>query len=176
MKLSPATQTFILHWGEMGTRWGINRTVAQIHALLFLSPHPLPAEDISDSLAIARSTVSAGLRELQSWGLIHTVPVLGDRREHFASLSDVWGMFRVVMDGRKKREMDPTLRILQQTVRDLEAAKKEDPYTRKKLTEMADFFETMIQLYEQIQQLPTDSLRRLSKTANLLSKLTRLAS
>src|SRR2546422_8311993 len=100
--LTPIQQKFILHWGEMGTRWGINRTVAQIHALLYLAPRPLNAEQISATLSVARSNVSTSLRELLSWGIIRTVRVLGDRRVHFESLQDVWEMFRRVLAGRKK--------------------------------------------------------------------------
>src|ERR1043165_1528734 len=111
-KLSPVQQQFILHWGEMGTRWGINRTVAQIHALLYLSPEPLDAEEIAKTLGIARSNVSTSLRELQGWGIVKLVHVLGDKRDHFDSLKDVWEMFRIVADERKKREIDPTLNML----------------------------------------------------------------
>src|SRR5919109_266169 len=103
-KLIPVAQRFILHWGEMGTRWGINRTVAQIHALLFLSPRPLPAEEIADTLGIARSNVSTSLKELQGWGIVKVVHLLGDRRDHFESLKDVWEMFRIIVEERKKRE------------------------------------------------------------------------
>src|SRR4051794_19919838 len=105
--LSPVAEKFILHWGEMGTRWGINRTVAQIHALLFLSPRPMHAEEIAATLGVARSNVSTSLRELQNWGIVRVVHVLGDRRDHFESMKDVWEMFRVILDERKKRETDP---------------------------------------------------------------------
>src|SRR6266513_790751 len=90
MELTPLTQKFILHWGEMGTRWGVNRTVAQVHALLYLSPRPLDAEEISKTLSVARSNVSTSLRELQSWGIVRPVHVLGDRREHYDSMTEVW--------------------------------------------------------------------------------------
>src|SRR5438874_4834069 len=109
--LSSVAQKFILHWGEMGTRWGINRTVAQIHALLFLSPRPRPAEEIAATLGIARSNVSNSLHELQNWGIVRVVHVLGDRRDHFESMKDVFEMFRVITHERKKREIDPTLRL-----------------------------------------------------------------
>src|SRR6476661_3524011 len=112
--LPPVAQKFILHWGEMGTRWGINRTVAQIHALLFLSARPLYAEEIADTLAVARSNVSNSLRELQGWGIVKLVHVLGDKRDHFESMRDVWEMFRVVLDERKKREIDPTMNMLKE--------------------------------------------------------------
>src|SRR5258707_383467 len=104
MELTPIAQRFILHWGEMGARWGINRTVAQIHALLFLSPQPLTAEEIADTLSVARSNVSNSLKELQGWGIVRITHVMGDRRDHFESMKDVWEMFRTITDERKKRE------------------------------------------------------------------------
>src|SRR5581483_1434748 len=111
-ELTAIQKKYILHWGEMGTRWGINRTVAQIHALLFLSPRPLPAEEIAAVLGIARSNVSTSLRELQGWGIVHVVHILGDRRDHFESMKDVWEMFRIIVDERHKREAAPTLAML----------------------------------------------------------------
>src|SRR3954454_17708138 len=116
MELTPISQRFILHWGEMGARWGINRTVAQIHALLFLSPKPLDAEEIATTLSVARSNVSNSLRELQSWGIVRVAHVMGDRRDHFESMKDVWEMFRLILDERKKRECDPTLALLRESV------------------------------------------------------------
>src|SRR6185436_17343885 len=110
--LPPVQEKFILHWGEMGLRWGINRTVAQIHALLYLSPKPLTAEEICDTLGVARSNDSNSLRELQNWGIIKVVHVMGDRRDHFESMKDVWEMFRLVLEQRKKREIDLTLELL----------------------------------------------------------------
>src|SRR5881398_3859719 len=101
MELTPLTQKFILHWGEMGTRWGINRTVAQIHALLLLSAAPLHAEAIAETLGVARSNVSTSLRELQGWGIVRVVHILGDRRDHFETLKDVWEIFRIVAEERK---------------------------------------------------------------------------
>src|SRR6266850_1104268 len=121
--LTPVAQKFILHWGEMGTRWGINRTVAQVHALLFLSPQPLPADEISATLAVARSNVSTSLRELQGWRIVRVVHVLGDRRDHFESIKDVWEIFRIVSEERKRREIDPTLHVLAECVQEA----KSDP-------------------------------------------------
>src|SRR3954470_12408075 len=122
-KLTPVQEKFILHWGKMGTQWGINRTVAQIHALLFLSPKPLPAEEIAETLSVARSNVSTSLWELQSWGIIKTVHVMGDRRDHYESLEDVWELFRIVLDERKRREVDPTLALLRECVAEAEKTK-----------------------------------------------------
>ena len=116
MKLSPRAEKFILHWGEMGARWGINRTVAQVHALLYLSPKPLNAEEISETLSVARSNVSNSLRELQNWGLAKNVHVLGDRRDHFETLKDVWAMFQIILRERKRREVDPTLTLLREAL------------------------------------------------------------
>src|SRR5678815_1824299 len=123
-ELSPVMRKFILHWGEMGTRWGINRTVAQIHALLYISPKPLNAEEIAASLGVARSNVSNSLKELQGWGIVKLIHVLGDRRDHFESVKDVWEMFRIVLDERKKREIDPTLAMLRECRADLEKEKQ----------------------------------------------------
>src|SRR6204780_4964074 len=102
--LNPIAEKFVLHWGEMGARWGINRTVAQIHALLYLSPRPMHAEEIAATLSVARSNVSNSLRELQGWGIVRVAHVLGDRRDHFESLKDVWEIFRIVAEERKRRE------------------------------------------------------------------------
>src|ERR1700740_2395133 len=111
--LTKIQREYILHWGEMGTRWGINRTVAQIHALLYLSPKPMAAEEIAKPLNVARSNVSTSIRELETWGLVRPVHVLGGRREHYESLKDVWEMFRIIVEQRKRREVDPTAHMLQ---------------------------------------------------------------
>src|SRR5262245_12061850 len=142
VKLDSIQQRFILHWGEMGTRWGINRTVAQIHALLFISPRPLHAEEIAETLNVARSNVSTSLKELQGWGIVKLVHVLGDRRDHFQSLKDVWELFRVVLDERKKREIDPTLTMLLASIEEAKEDKGTDPYTIERLRDLAEFFQT----------------------------------
>jgi len=149
-KLSPVIQQFILHWGEMGTRWGVNRTVAQVHALLYISPQPLNAEEIAETLAVARSNVSTSLRELQSWGIVKAVHLLGDRREHYQSMTDVREMARVIMDERKRREIDPTLLHLRECVAEL---KKEGPANAvplQRLAEMLKFLETLSSVYERM--------------------------
>jgi DNA-binding transcriptional regulator GbsR (MarR family) len=171
MKLSPVQQKFILHWGEMGTRWGINRTVAQIHALLFLSNRPVNAEDIAQVLGVARSNVSNSLKELQSWGIVKRVHVLGDSRDHFESLKDVWEMFRVVLDERKRREIDPTERVLRECLAEAEVDKETDEYTRKRLHELADFFGTTTAWYNQVRQWPTGALSRFVKAGDKIRKL-----
>jgi DNA-binding transcriptional regulator GbsR (MarR family) len=169
--LSPIQQKFVLHWGEMGTRWGINRTVAQIHALLFISQKPLNAEEISTSLSVARSNVSTSLRELQGWGIVKLVHVLGDKRDHFESMKQVWEMFRVVLDERKKREIDPTILMLRECVAGAEKDKETDEYTEQKLREMAEFFETTTAWYTQIRQWPTGALTRFVKMGDKIRKL-----
>ena len=174
-ELTQAQQKFILHWGEMGTRWGINRTVAQIHALLFLSPEPLNAEEIAKTLSVARSNVSNSLRELQGWGIVRVAHVLGDRRDHFESMKDVWEMFRVVLEERKRREIDPTLAMLRSSVADLEKDKQAEPYTKERLKEMLEFFESATSLYQEIQRMPSQALRNFlrvkSKTRKLVAAL-----
>ena len=171
MKLSPIQQKFILHWGEMGTRWGINRTVAQVHALLFISPKPLHAEEIAETLSVARSNVSTSIKELQGWGIIRVVHVLGDRRDHFESIKDVWELYRVVMDERKRREIDPTLTMLRDCLMDSEKNGPEDKYAREKLGELLSFFETVTSWYEQMKKLPTSSLLKLTRLGEKIRKL-----
>jgi DNA-binding transcriptional regulator GbsR (MarR family) len=170
-KLSPVQQKFILHWGEMGTRWGINRTVAQIHALLFISPKPLNADDIVSALNVARSNVSNSLKELQGWGIVKMVHVLGDKRDHFESMKDVWEMFRVVLDERKKREIDPTMRMLHECIVEAEKDKATDEYTEQKLRELHDFFETTTAWYMQVRQWPTAALTKFVKAADKIRKV-----
>src|SRR5712691_615427 len=155
LALSPVAQKFILHWGEMGTRWGINRTVAQVHALLFLSQRPVPADEIAKTLAVARSNVSTSLRELQGWGIVRVVHVLGDRRDHFESIKDVWEIFRIVAEERKRREIDPTLRVLQECVGELKKPGAGSLYTRERLEEMLEFLTAMTGLFEEILRMPT---------------------
>jgi DNA-binding transcriptional regulator GbsR (MarR family) len=168
-KLTPIQEKFILHWGEMGVRWGINRTMAQMHALLYLSPAPLNADDICEKLGVARSNVSNSLRELQNWGIVKVVHVMGDRRDHFETMADVWEMFRQILDERKKREINPTVEVLRQfseaTVKD------KDQTTHERLTAMRDFFETMSVWYDQIDELPTPAVIKFVKLGGKLGKL-----
>lgn len=170
MPLSPTTQKYILHWGEMGTRWGVNRTVAQIHALLFLSNRPLHAEEISDTLGVARSNVSTSLKELQSWGLIRIAHVLGDRRDHFVAHQDVGEIFRIILEERKKRELDPTLTVLRECT--LEAA--DDPAleaaTRARMEEVLAFLEILMRAYEDFRHLPPATLMRVLKMGGKMAR------
>ena len=166
--LTSTQQRFILHWGEMGVRWGINRTMAQIHALLYLSPEPLDAEEICQTLNVARSNVSNSLRELQNWGIVKVVHLMGDRRDHFETMKDVWELFRQVLDERKKREIDPTVKVLRECAE--QAAKDKDKHTEERLAAMRDFFETMSTWYEQIDQLPTPAVMKFVRLGDKVSK------
>ena len=170
-RLSAVEQKFILHWGEMGTRWGINRTVAQVHALLFLSPRPLNADDIVSTLDVARSNVSTSLKELQGWGIVKLTHVLGDKRDHFESLKDVWELFRIVMDERKKREFDPTLRMLQECIAEAARDKTTSDYTEARLRDLHRFFETTTGWYETVRRWPTATLLKFMKASDKALKL-----
>src|ERR1700731_3840849 len=161
--LAPVAQKFILHWGEMGTRWGITRTVAQVHALLFLSPQPVPADEIATTLAVARSNVSTSLRELQGWGIVRAVHILGDRRDHFEAVKDVWEIFRIVSEERKRREIDPTLQAIRECVAELKAHPEGDTYARERLESMLEFLTAMTGLFEEILRMPTGALKRVVK-------------
>ena len=168
--LSPVMQKFILHWGEMGTRWGVNRTVAQIHALLYLSEKPLHAEEIAETLNVARSNVSNSLRELQSWSLVRTVHVLGERRDHFETSDDVWELFTIVMDERKKREVDPTVRLLNDLVEEVKTDRAAGPVVAQRLTDLRDFAATTAVWYAQVRRLPRGALIRFFKMGGRLTK------
>lgn len=174
--LTSIQRQYILHWGEMGTRWGINRTVAQIHALLYLSPAPLPADEIAKTLDVARSNVSTSIRELESWGLVRPVHVLGERREHYESMKDVWEMFRVIVEQRKRREVDPTAQLLRRCLDELKNEGTQDSYTRERLEDMAEFFDGATAAYEEISQLSPHALRGLLKVRGKIRKLLRLGS
>jgi DNA-binding transcriptional regulator GbsR (MarR family) len=159
-RLSPVRQKFILHWGEMGARWGINRTVAQIHALLYLAPAPMNAEAIAETLGVARSNVSTSLKELQGWRIVKLVHVMGDKRDHFESMKDVWEMFRVVLDERKRREIDPTLALLEDCIQEAGKDKDGDKHTLERLRALQDFFQKTTRWYTQISKLPSGALAK----------------
>lgn len=163
MKLTPVMEKFVVHWGEMGARWGVNRSVAQIHALLYLSPAPLTADEIAETLSIARSNVSTSLRELQGWGLAQIAHVLGDRRDHFETRKDVWELVTTIIEERKKRELDPTIALLRQCVREAE----DDPSTTRdvkgRLEQMLASVELMSGWYAELRTLPRQTLLRMMK-------------
>ena len=166
-ELTPVMKSFILRWGEMGSTWGVNRTVAQIYALLYLSPEPLTADEISETLTVARSTVSAGLHELQGWGIVKIIHVLGDRRDHFEAMSDVWEMFRAIIRQRKAREIDPLLAMLRASVAE---AGKDDSDVKEKLQDMLDSLEAVMTIYNQVEQMPLDTLIKLASLGENFGK------
>jgi DNA-binding transcriptional regulator GbsR (MarR family) len=171
MQMTPAVEKYVLHWGEMGTRWGTNRTVAQIQALLYLSPKPLRADEIVESLSVARSNVSTSIRELQSYGLVRMTHTLGDRRDYFESLHDVWELFRVIIEQRKQRELNPTLTMLKGCVAEVEAEAETDPVTKQRIKNMLEFIESTSDWYEQISDIPTPTLTKLMALGKKITKL-----
>jgi DNA-binding transcriptional regulator GbsR (MarR family) len=162
-KLSPAVQIFVLRWGDMGGQWGVNRSVAQIHALLYVSEAPLTAEEIADTLGLARSNVSNSIKELLGWKLIHREPVLGDRRDHFVAETDIWEMVTRIAQGRKAREIDPAIVALRACAAEAKADADISPTALVRLQEMLEFVETMNRWYEQMLGVPKSSLVRLIK-------------
>ena len=170
MKLSPTEQKFILHWGEMGTRWGVNRTVAQIHALLYLSGRPLTADDIVEALGVARSNVSTSLKELQSWKLVRTTHVLGDRRDHFLALQDVWEIFRVILEERKRREIDPTLSVLRECAIEGTQDKELDQAALARMQTTLDFLEKLSSSFQDYQHLSPQTLQRFLKMGGKVAR------
>jgi DNA-binding transcriptional regulator GbsR (MarR family) len=171
MNLTPTIQKYILHWGEMGARWGVNRTVAQIHALLFLANQPLNAEEIVDALNVARSNVSNSLKELQSWGLVRITHVAGDRRDHFVALQDVWEVFRVIVEERKKREIDPTLTVLRACAVEAESDPQLEQATKVKMEQVLDFLEMLTATYDDYKHLPPATMQRFLKMGGKVARL-----
>ncbi len=164
-------ERFVLKWGDMGSAWGVNRSVAQIHALLYLSGHPLTAEDISDTLGIARSNVSNSLKELVGWNLIRRVPILGDRRDHFEAESDIWELVTRIAVGRKAREIDPVMDMLRSALSEAESDRRVENETRKRLAEMLDFTVSADRWFQQILGLPRGKLKMLMKLGNKVARI-----
>ena len=171
MELTPAGQTFVLHWGEMGQAWGINRTMAQVHALLFLAPQALDAEEISALLDVSRSNVSTSLRELITWGIVRRVHVIGDRRDRFEALKDVMETFKLIMAQRKRREIDPTIALLEHCVREARAGGPAEDYTREQLEALLEFLRMLTAWYGQVDRLPAAALQRLLHSGAGLAQL-----
>lgn len=171
MKLTPVMQKYILHWGEMGTRWGVNRTVAQIHALLYLSPNPMNAEDIVDLLSVARSNVSNSLKELQGWELVSLTHVMGDRRDHFEAKKDNWEMLVTIVEGRKRREIDPTLDMLKELVAMAEADKETPKEIKDRIKSMLSFMDNLSNWYDQMSRLPKPTLVALMKLGDKVVRI-----
>lgn len=172
--LSPVEQKFVLHWGEMSARWGINRTVAQVHALLFLAPEPLNAEAIQQKLGVARSNVSTSLRELQGWGIVKLIHLPGDRRDHFETKKDVWELFRCVLDERKKREVDPTLAVLRECLEEASKDEATRQYSEDRLRDLHDFFDTTSKWYTQFRTWPISAVTKLARLGDRALKLLKI--
>jgi DNA-binding transcriptional regulator GbsR (MarR family) len=182
MPLSPLVQTFVLHFGEMGGRWGVNRTVGQIYALLFLSDKPLNAEQITEALGISRSNTSMGLKELEAWRLVRKRHLPGDRRDYFQAPEDIWQILRVLAEERRKREIDPTLSLLRDTLM-AEPANDEERHAQERMRQMHDLIELLTGWADDVRKLDNDSLAQLlalgagvSRLLDMKSKITLFAS
>ena len=172
MELTPVTERFILHWGEMGARWGVNRTVAQIHALLYLAEQPMAADEIVDTLSVARSNVSNSLKELLSWKLVRVVHVLGDRRDHFETSKDVWELFKLIVEGRKQREVEPTLAVLGECLASPEL-ELESPGTRQRIEETREFVRVLTVWADEMLRQDPETLMKVLKMGAKIRNLVR---
>ena len=172
MKLTehPDAKAFILHWGEMGTQWGVNRSVAQIHALLYLSDRPIPADEIVDLLALARSNVSTALKELQGYGIVRRVHVEADRRDHFLAETDLWEMLMRIVAERKRREVDPTVALLGELATRLSNDSSAPPQVRERIMRMHEFISTLGGWYDQVRTLPKPTLVTLMKLGSKVAR------
>lgn len=170
-KMPAAVERFVLQWGEMASRWGVNRSVGQIHAWLYLAEKPMTAEEIATALNMARSNVSTSLKELMSWNLISRVHIMGDRRDYFAAETDLWEMLMRITAGRKEREIDPALEVLRSCASEANGDPQIPAKAAKRLKEMEDFLEALTLWYEQMIKLPNWKLRALMKMGNAISKL-----
>ena len=170
MKLNPIAQRFVLHWGEMGSKWGVNRSVSQIHALLYLAGKPIPAEELAETLGVARSNVSNSIKELQNWNLIHVVHVMGDRRDHFETSTDVWELFRTVVSERKEREFDPTISVLRDCLNSSDL-NKEDEATQQRIKETLSLMESLSSWGDQMLKLDPATLMKVMKLGAKIQNL-----
>ncbi len=170
MKLTPTMQRCVLHWGEMAGRWGISRSVAQIHALLFLAPAPLTADDIAETLNVARSNVSVSLKELQAWDLVQVTHVLGDRRDYFQARKDNWEVLTTIVDQRKRREIDPTVQLLRECTAEAKHDVETPQDVKERLVSMLEFLEEMSGWYDQIRGMPRPTLLKLMRMGARVAK------
>ena len=170
-KLPSSIAKFVLHWGDLGGQWGVNRSVAQIHALLFISDKPLTAEDIAETLGMARSNVSNSIKELMSWQLIHRVPMMGDRRDHFTAEADIWEMAKRIAAGRKAREIDPAEAALRMCNEEAARDDQISPEARAKLADMLDFVTTMSSWHDEMLKVPKGALTTLIKMGSGITRL-----
>jgi DNA-binding transcriptional regulator GbsR (MarR family) len=171
MRLTPVMHRYIVHWGEMGSRWGINRSVAQIHALLYLAPNPLHADEIAETLGIARSNVSVGIKELLAWELVQVTHTLGDRRDFFVALRDPWEVIRVIVEGRKRREIDPTLAFLRDCVTEMETDAETPIEVRERIAGQLEFLETLTRWYDSIKSMPRKTLLKMMRLGQKIAKV-----
>lgn len=172
MPLTEISERFVMHWGEMSSRWGVNRTVGQIHALLYLAEQPVHAEAICEALSIARSNVSTSLRELMDWGLVRVVHVRGERRDYYEALHDIWEIFRAIAQGRRRRELEPTLAMVRAALADPQFS-GETATTRVRIRQVHDFLQTGLAWSEEIQRLDPDMLMQVMKLGAGIQKLLR---
>lgn len=172
MKLNPTTEKFILHWGEMGTKWGVNRTVAQIHALLYILGRPMNAEEITETLGVARSNVSNSIKELQNLKLVHTVHILGDRRDHFETSDDVWTLFRTIAEMRMQREIEPTRQFLQSLI-DSSEFSQENETAKQRIRQTHDFINTLTIWANEMLKLSTSTMVKILKIGAGIQKFFR---
>ncbi len=170
-ELSPTAQRFVTQWGEMSARWGISRSMAQIHALLYLSDEPLTAEEITRTLSLARSNVSTSLRELRAWGVVRLVHRLGDRRDRFECVHDAWQMLLKILEQRKRREIDPAVEILENCVKEAREYGSDDDETRKRMSELLELLSSMVALYEELVNLPPFAKKNLLKLGGKIKRL-----
>lgn len=170
MNLPPLTQRFVLHFGEMGSRWGINRTVGQIYALLYVSAKPLNADEVGEALSFSRSNVSMGLKELQSWNLVRLLHQPNDRREYFQAPEDVWAIFRTLAAERRKREIDPTLTMLRDALME-QPGVAEDIHAQARMKQMHEFIERMTDWLDDVQKMDSSTLASLMKMGSKVQKL-----
>ena len=171
MNITKNMEEFILFWGEMGARWGVNRSVAQIHALLYLSEKPLPADEIQEILQIARSNVSNSLKELQSWKLVQLSHVMGDRRDQFAAVQDPWDMVMAIAEGRKERELDPALEMLRKCSDNMEDDGETPKEVKKRIKDLHKFMEDSNKWYEEMLSIPSPVLQALMKLGSKVVKI-----
>jgi DNA-binding transcriptional regulator GbsR (MarR family) len=172
MELTPITERFILHWGEMGARWGVNRTVAQIHALLYLAEQPLAADEIVETLSVARSNVSNSLKELLAWRLIKVTHLMGDRRDHFETSKDVWELFKLIVEGRKQREVEPTLAMLGECLASPDMA-RESPGAQQRIQETQAFVQTLTTWADEMLRQDPETLMKVLKMGAKIRNLVR---
>jgi DNA-binding transcriptional regulator GbsR (MarR family) len=169
--LPPALAQFVLQWGDLGSQWGVNRSVAQIHALLYVAPAPVTAEDIAAQLSLARSNVSASVKELLAWKLIRRVPIAGDRRDHYEAETDVWEIVTRIAQGRKEREIDPAHAALSACVTAAQNDVQVNPVSLQRLQAMLDFLDQINRWYAQMIMVPKSSLAMLLKMGAGITRL-----